>query len=61
MVAVVDETTGMIYLFGEPNAAQKMDDWSRDGSYTYDAHVLASDVGGVVDFSFLDLEALVAA
>lgn len=59
MVAVVDETTNLVYLFGDPHAEDKIDEWTRTGAETFDA--VEEDEGYVVDFSFLDIEAFIAA
>lgn len=61
MVAVVDETTNLVYLFGEPGAEQKIDEWTSTGAETFDAVDDPASSGFVADFSFFDLEAFVAA
>ena len=61
MVAVVDESTNMVYLFGDPQAEEKIDVWSRTGRETFDTAESADESDFMVDFSFMDLDMLVAA
>ena len=61
MVAVVDETTSMVYLFGEPDAENKIDEWNQTGAETFASVEPVDESNFIADFSFLDLVMLVAA
>lgn len=61
MVAVVDETTNLVYLFGDPDAEQKVDEWAQTGAETFDHVEGSNDDDYIVDFSFLDVDSLIAA
>lgn len=61
MVAVVDETTNLVYLFGEPDAEDKIDQWNQTGAETFASIETADESEFVADFSFLDLDMLAAA
>lgn len=59
MVVVVDETTNLVYLFGEPYAEEHVDLWARTDGEAVSPAEEKQDF--MLDFSFLDLEAFVTA
>lgn len=58
MMAVYDEIADLVYLFDEPDAQERMDEWNETGEEVYDEVIPRR---GVIDFSYDDLETWLAA